>query len=239
MRRVDLAHHLVNGLAPVEWVWNGWIAKGDLALLAGPSGIGKSMLTLALAVHCVRRRFPFLGEAVGGNGRVVILDYEMSLDEIVSRMRGFGMTPQESESLAYFQPDFQLSDNYAEGELKETLLELRPSLVVIDSFRRAWPAADENSSADVATALALPLHLAREFRCTFIVVHHTPYAGRPRPRGSGDFRAAPDTVILATPQPGGLVLHHDKVRRVRAHAPVALEIISFQGQTSVQPSRVL
>ncbi|AXK39967.1 topoisomerase [Crenobacter cavernae] len=36
-------------IEPIRWLWDGWLARGKLAILAGPPGVGKTTLTMALA----------------------------------------------------------------------------------------------------------------------------------------------------------------------------------------------
>lgn len=47
------AVHLINGAAispaPIDWLWDGWLAAGKLHILAGAPGTGKTTLALALA----------------------------------------------------------------------------------------------------------------------------------------------------------------------------------------------
>ena len=45
--------HLIRGdevkPEPIRWLWDGWLAKGKLHVLAGPPGTGKTTLAVALA----------------------------------------------------------------------------------------------------------------------------------------------------------------------------------------------
>jgi replicative DNA helicase len=58
---LDLAEILTGPIPQTEWLWNGWIACGDLVIWAGDPGVGKSIVSLCLA-DATRRGATFLGE---------------------------------------------------------------------------------------------------------------------------------------------------------------------------------
>jgi len=36
-------------VVPIRWLWDGWLARGKLEILAGPPGLGKTTIALSLA----------------------------------------------------------------------------------------------------------------------------------------------------------------------------------------------
>jgi len=54
--------------APIDWLWDGWLAKGKLHLLAGQPGTGKTTLALALAaITSIGGEWPDRSRATTGN----------------------------------------------------------------------------------------------------------------------------------------------------------------------------
>lgn len=68
--------HLINGAtirpAPIDWLWDGWLAAGKLHILAGAPGTGKTTLALALAAALTTRGYWPDGSRVRTVGNVLI-----------------------------------------------------------------------------------------------------------------------------------------------------------------------
>jgi len=78
-------------IEPIEWLWNYRLAQGEMALIAGEGGLGKSLLLAAIAsiVSCGEQWPDRSGDAPLGN--VLILSAEDSPSKtIVPRLLGLG-----------------------------------------------------------------------------------------------------------------------------------------------------
>ncbi len=71
----------------------------------------------------------------------------------------------------------------------------RLGVVVVDTFARATPGADENSSADMGAALSALERIAEALGVLVVVVHHTGKDAARGARGHSSFFAALDTAI--------------------------------------------
>lgn len=60
---VSLRDLLAAAYPPTEWVWDNFVLKGEVNLLFGDGGVGKSLLSLYLAVHVAANK-PLFGNAV-------------------------------------------------------------------------------------------------------------------------------------------------------------------------------
>ena len=67
---------------PIEWVWRDRVARGRLCLLAGDPGVGKSMMTCALAA-AISIGSPLPGDAARLPADVLILSAEDSAEDTI------------------------------------------------------------------------------------------------------------------------------------------------------------
>ena len=79
--------------APVNWCLQGVFARGDVNVLSGVGGLGKSMLTMGLTAAIVQQKDEFLGFPLWSEGKVLYVDEENPLDIIHSRLRRLGFDP--------------------------------------------------------------------------------------------------------------------------------------------------
>ena len=228
---LDLTEALAGPLPETEWRWHGWLAEGDLALLAGDPGIGKSIATLLLA-DAVRRGAEFLGESCE-RGRVGLLDYENPLAEGLKRIRRAGITSDDHAGLFLFHcPPLDLGTPAGVSAFAETVERYDLDLVVIDSLRRAAPGLDENDSAAVSSVLSPLRSLTASSGRTIIVVHHSrkrvgdsPSEARQMVRGSLDLVASVDVLLyIRSKESGTFTLEHAKSRRGLPHEPIQVRI---------------
>lgn len=188
---VHLQELLLAGLPEIQWIVHGLIRERGITVLAGESGSYKSWLALYLGL-CVVNGQRFLARYDVRESPVIYLDDEMGKASIYQRLKLLLNGQDNWHARRYFADFFGLYiiDSVAGLESIQAIIDkYRPGLIIIDSFVRTL-AGEENSSSDVA----------RYFRglkglpCAFLVLHHTCKDGRGY-RGSGDIKAAPDTLI--------------------------------------------
>src|SRR5438132_9435980 len=75
----------------VGWLWRGWIALGNLNILDGDPGIGKTLLTLDICARATTgKAFPGDVPALGPVN-VVLLNAEDGMEDTLKpRLRGMG-----------------------------------------------------------------------------------------------------------------------------------------------------
>jgi hypothetical protein len=228
---LNLAELLVGPIPDVDWLWGSWLARGDLALLVGDPGVGKSILALCLA-DAVRRGRLFLGERCA-QARVGIIDLENPLGEVHKRLRQIGVTGDDVDGLAYVhgQP-INLTSPAGIAQLRGTIDEHELDLVVIDSLRRAAPNLDENDSAEVAAVFSPLRQLTATSGRVIVVIHHArkrigdnPTDAGQMVRGSGDLVASVDVLLYArSKEAGKFTLEHGKARRGFPHPSILVAI---------------
>jgi replicative DNA helicase len=197
-------------IAHTTWVWEKWLPRGHITILAGQPGVGKS----ALALEVCRRGL--LGLDWPDNTpisqpleKVVYCDSEGAQAINIERMLKWGV-PTEAVLLwgAGGLGRLQLTDHQTVASMYNAIRKERIGLVVIDSLRAALGAGLDENDSRVAAVLTPWAELARDTGIALLIVHHfrkikeseSPRASVDRLRGSGAI-AAVARVILALDKP--------------------------------------
>lgn len=178
LRRLDVARMVRENPPPVPWVIEGLVVRGALTLLNGREGEGKSLLAMALAAGVA------LGESQAGlgcnPGKVLIVDTENGAHETHRRVHALGLPG----TIEMYEPDdgkrFDLRTDLA--DLGRLLTEVKPDLLILDSFRTLW-GGEENDSGDVAKCLDPLRNLVRKHKAGTILLHHSG-------KGNGGYRGS-------------------------------------------------
>lgn len=187
-QRLDLA-----GPVPeYDWLVQDLIAKGDVVMVAGDPGVGKSWLTLDLALAVAGLREEWLGMPVLDHGPVVIVDQENPQVTARKRLALLGMPGGKSavaDDLHYLWYQGVRLDTQAEL-LFEYCEIVRPRLLILDSISRMH-FKNENSAEDMNPLMNGGIYpIARELETTVILIHHLAKHGGAR--GSTALPAATD-----------------------------------------------
>ncbi|NLV39884.1 MAG: AAA family ATPase [Candidatus Hydrogenedentes bacterium] len=176
--------------APLPWLVDGWLLSGNVTLLAAPGGVGKSMLSLALAASVVHGRALINGMAPLAQGAAVMLSYEDNRTAVAKRLRalqrhhkldGEGFEADLDKHLHLLDDPRPLAEVDRAGnvrptafytELAATVRRMQPRLVVVDTLRRAGGALDGNAAAHIGELLSLLGDLARESGAAVLVLAH-------------------------------------------------------------------
>lgn len=235
---LDLEALLAGDPPVVPWIWgegrHGWLARGDLAIVAGDPGVGKSLLCLAYAI-AARREHTFLGDPIEPLGAVGVFDLENPSSEVHSRLYGLGLRWDTVDGIAYFHmPELALAGANAASVLEATIVEHSLELVVLDSFRRLAPGIDENDSGAVSAILTPLRALSARRNVTIVVIHHARKRSEASTdavqmvRGSGDFSGSVDQLLFLRRKPGetdAFTLEHGKSRRGKEHPSILVRIV--------------
>ena len=113
----------------------------------------------------------------------------------------------------YLVEDMPLADSDQDyldfaDSIRERANGRKVSIIFIDTLNRAMLGLEENSAKDTAKVIQACLFLKKVFKCTVVVVHHTPKDGSD-PRGSSALYAGFDTVLK--------VIADKAVKLVRMH----------------------
>jgi KaiC/GvpD/RAD55 family RecA-like ATPase len=190
-RRLDLNRPVPD----TDWLVEDMIVRSEAAVLAGDGGVGKSFITMALALAIAGGDDTFLGRKLMHHGPVVYVDEENSEGLVLQRLNALGYDKDKhAKNLEYIWYAGVDLLNEPEKLLEETL-EVEPVLVVIDSLSRVTLGAEENSNPDMTRLMrggVIPI--ARDTGAAVLLVHHTDKQGS-GPRGASAIRNSADQVI--------------------------------------------
>lgn len=158
-----------------EWLWHQRLELGEVTLLAGPGGIGKSTI-VAEIMAAVTGGCPFPGGArVEVPGGVVLLNAEGSLSKVVRpRLERAGAVLDRVRAI-------EPADGCGLVRLTQDLDELAvliekhadTRLVVIDPFGRYIGGNDRNSNDEMTEVMSLlDARIVRQFNVALLLVHH-------------------------------------------------------------------
>lgn len=180
---------------PVRWLIEDMICHGDIHMLIGEPSIGKSWLTMGMAVAVAGNSDTFLGRNVAEHGRVLYVDEENPEDLIYHRLHKLGLNKEVAKNIRYLSNVGVRLDKQAD-ELVGEALDYEPQLIILDSLTR-FHTEDENNAGAMAALFNDALKpLARKTGAAVVLIHHAnktdSNSSYKRSRGSGDITAGAD-----------------------------------------------
>lgn len=197
----------------IPWLVDGLMPREGVGILAGHAKIGKSWLTLDLAIT-TSQGGAWLNKFQVQPGHVFYIDEESSLDLLSYRYQKLlkyrGLT---DANIRFFSKEgFSFSQQNKIDELRQAMNIQHPKLVIIDSLNRVHR-ANENSSTEMGEIFRRVSALSKEFGCFILFTDHLPH-GQERFRGSTDKEAFVDTGFLASKIGNSNILVEHKYARV-------------------------
>ena len=177
MPQLDLATILNTPDDPPRWLLHGVIGQGQMVILAGEPGVGKSVLSYTLALAVGAGGLPFLGRATSA-GPVMYFDEENSLPDVKQYIRwawrGLGGpdAARVKVGIEHFSLAVQGARRYE--YMVERAGAVKPALIIIDTVTPACHIKDENDNAEASRAIAA-LRRVRTVAgpdCTMLLLKH-------------------------------------------------------------------
>ena len=183
---------------PTEWLLQGRIAKGDLHLLMGDPGVGKSWILMSIAVAAAKGE-DWAGFKMTRPMRVLYVDEENPQSVIYERLVSLGLGPDDpaAHNIRYLSRQGVRLD-VEPDKLTEDAQIFGPDIIVLDSLNRIHT-LEENSAGDMGRLFNDGIRpLITATGAAVLLIHH-PHKGQgsgyQRTRGSGDITAAVDTAF--------------------------------------------
>lgn len=158
----------------LDWIWYPYLARGELTILEGDPGLGKSYMAQMIGGCIVDGRAPPVVRPQGKKpvqGKVAYFDMENSAGTVTKRR----LVDNNVHNLAdYLQEEtpFSIDDEDAIDDVYDALEKLKPTLVVFDTINTYIGKADTHKSSEVQQAFAHFRTIAKEFNCAVLVLRH-------------------------------------------------------------------
>jgi hypothetical protein len=189
----DLANR--PGLEPVI---KGVLFRNTLALLVGPSGLGKSFLALSWALSIAAGRDWFGRKVRKGRALYIAAEGDDGMHKrVLAWLHGWtGKVP--TNGFLVWPHAVNLADEMEVDGLVSTIAERQVDFIVIDTLNRSMGGLEENSATSMSVIIASldRLREANPGACV-LVVHHTGHSNE-RARGSSALHAAMHSVLVVS-----------------------------------------
>jgi RecA-family ATPase len=184
---------------------HGLISKGQLAMIAGPSGSGKSVFQLHLGAALLNGHEVF-GHAIPKRARMLYVnlegDLKPRLEAIEQHHPGWSFPAPEAMFLT--RPWCLNDRDSVEGLAHHVNESGGVDVIFIDTLNRAIPGSDENLSTDMGMVIAHANLLINKTGAAVVLTHHIGKAKERGPRGHSSLYAALDTCLMVDETESGM-----------------------------------
>ena len=184
---------------------HGLINKGQLIMIAGPSGSGKSVLQLHLSAAMLNAGQVF-GCIIPKPARFLYINLEGELKPRLQSIEQLheGWSFPEPNALFLNKP-WQLNDKDSVESLAHHVMQAGGvDVIFIDTLNRAMPGSDENLSTDMGVVIEHCTKLIRLTGAAVVLTHHTGKSRDKGPRGHSSLYAAVDTCLIVEKSASGV-----------------------------------
>lgn len=171
----------------LDFLWNPYLARGEVSILEGDPGLGKSYLAQIVSGFIASgKKIPcyYKGQPLA-HGPVMYLDIENSRGTVTKpRLEDNGFKNLDN----YYPIDevFTIDDNEALEELFEKIEQVKPALIVFDTLNTYIGKADTHKASESTQAFGIFKQIASQFGCAVLVLRHlTKGGGSAMYRGQG------------------------------------------------------
>ena len=188
------------------------LPKSSLGVIGGPSGIGKSFVSLSV-IRALTLGQPVFGDdlfEVPRQTRVLYMDQEVAPQGLQERVRN-SFTPEESRKTADFfyavsgNPDINFGTREGFDLIMENVETVRPDVLILDPIANLHP-YEENSNSEIGQLFNQINKIKSagiEWGISVLLVHHTkkptdgsdPLSAK-QLRGASVFEAVMDSILM-------------------------------------------
>jgi len=190
---------------PIDWIWDGWLAKGKLHIFAGTAGTGKTTIAIAIAgVITNGGHFPDGGKSLTGS--VLIWSGEDSAaDTLVPRLMAVGADLNKVHFIGDTTSNLELRSFDPAIDMQPLMLKAASipdlALLIVDPIVNAV-SGDSHKNGEVRRALQPVVDFAEKLNCAVLGITHFSKGGQgkdPLERVTGSLAfGALARIVLAT-----------------------------------------
>lgn len=166
---LDWAQIAADGIPPIRWIIEPWIAEQDIILLVASPGSGKSTLAAYIS-RTISGGTAWLDGSQTSQGPVIYLDEEAGRDPIIQLFLRQGPIPAGLH-VATGQ-GLRLDDAASVQRIENSISDIRPRLVVLDTMTPFLGEANENESREVGKLYRTLFRLRDKTGTSFLLLHH-------------------------------------------------------------------
>lgn len=175
-RDSDSLSEFMQDSKPITWICEPIIGEGTIGFCAGLPETFKTWLMADLAIE-VARGGMWLGKYKVKQGTVLFIDQERYKSEVQRRFKllmndkGIDWKDLEGKLILKSQTTTRIDLDDSYSAFRRRLTDIRPSLIVIDSFA-TFHTKEENNRRDIQVVLERLKQLRTEFGCTILLIDH-------------------------------------------------------------------
>jgi archaellum biogenesis ATPase FlaH len=183
----------------VDWMWEPYVARGEVTIFEGDPGVGKSLLAQKLGV-AVADGTPMPGDMrKGAKPQVVFfLDHENSKATVMKpRLSHNGL--KNPQNIRQEDRSFSLDDEIAVKKIYEAIARYKAGLLVWDTLMNYAGNANTHNSAETSRIMGTFRDIAIKFNIPVVVLRHLTKDSKTkaayRGQGSISFTGSARTVV--------------------------------------------
>lgn len=162
----------------LDWIWYPYIARGEVTILEGDPGLGKSYLAQMVArAICDGKSLPSVKKRPPVTGKVAYFDIENAAGAVTKAR----LIENDCKNLSNFfqeQEPFTIDDDETLAHVYEAIDRLRPTLVVFDTINTYMGGADTHNSSETQQTFKRFGDIAKRFGCAVMVLRHLTKSSR-------------------------------------------------------------
>jgi len=158
--------------ADIDWIWYPYCARGEVTILEGDPGLGKSYLAQMVAMCiCDGKSLPSVKRRPPVQGKVMYFDIENSADAVTKRRLEYNDC-EHMENYYQIEEAFSIDDEDYLDLVYEAMEQVKPTLVVFDTLNTYMGGADTHKASETQQVFKEFKILARRFDCSVMVLRH-------------------------------------------------------------------
>lgn len=157
----------------IDWLWYPYLARGEMTIVEGDPGIGKSYLMQMISKGiCDGEKLPSMKPAKRlETGKVAYFDIENNAGSVTKKRLKYNDC-QHMENFFQEEEPFSIDNEEALGHVYEAIEKLRPAMIVFDTINLYIGKADTAKGSETTQALAKFKDMAKRFNCSVVIVRH-------------------------------------------------------------------
>lgn len=156
----------------LDWIWYPYLARGEVTILEGDPGLGKSYLAQMAAKAIVDGdKLPSVKKRAAVTGKVAYFDIENAAGSVTKRR----LLENGCRNLhSFFQEEepFTIDDDETLSRVYDAIERLKPTLVVFDTINTYMGDTDTHNSSSTQQTFKRFGDIAKRFRCAVMVLRH-------------------------------------------------------------------